>query len=167
MDKNEGKIIESIKHVGFSQNSYRTILPGASYIAPPKTDAKNPFDISDEALFEILKTQELTPKNVQMSFQGLGRNTANELAKLLTDSEQETLKAFRTFFEKSIEPSLTTKSFSAVHFSDSVQSFDSLGELLDYYYKDKEERDRISQQASDLIHRVQTELDKNIKKLAK
>lgn len=167
VDKNEGKIIESIKHVGFSQNSYRTILPGASYIAPPKTDAKNPFDISDEALFEILKTQELTPKNVQMSFQGLGRDTASELAKLLTASEQETLKAFRTFFEKSVEPSLTTKSFSAVHFSDSVQSFDSLGELLDYYYKDKAERDRISQQASDLIHRVQTELDKNIKKLAK
>ncbi|MGC4389148.1 hypothetical protein ABXW34_25205, partial [Streptococcus suis] len=68
----------------------------------------------------------------------------SELAKLLTASEQETLKAFRTFFEKSVEPSLTTKSFSAVHFSDSVQSFDSLGELLDYYYKDKAERDRIS-----------------------
>lgn len=167
VDKNEGKIIESIKHVGFSQNSYRTILPGASYITPPKTDAKNPFDISDEALFEILKTQELTPKNLQMSFQGLGRDTASELAKLLTASEQETLKAFRTFFEKSLEPSLTAKYFSAVHFSDSQQTFDSLGELLDYYYKDKAERDRISQQASDLIHRVQTELDKNIKKLAK
>lgn len=27
IDKNENKIIESIKHVGFSQNSYRTILP--------------------------------------------------------------------------------------------------------------------------------------------
>ncbi len=167
VDKNEGKIIESIKHVGFSQNSYRTILHGASYIEPPKTDAKNPFDISDEDLFEILKTQELTPKNLQMSFQGLGRDTASELAKLLTVSEQQTLKAFRTFFEKSVETSLTTQSFSAVHFSDSVQSFDSLGELLDYYYTDTAESDRISQQASDLIHRVQTELDKNIKKLAK
>ena len=31
-DKNESKIIESIKHVGFSQNSYRTILPGSTYI---------------------------------------------------------------------------------------------------------------------------------------
>ena len=33
IDKNESKIIESIKHVGFSQNSYRTILPGSTYIA--------------------------------------------------------------------------------------------------------------------------------------
>ena len=30
IDKNENKIIESIKHVGFSQNSYRTILPGST-----------------------------------------------------------------------------------------------------------------------------------------
>ena len=32
IDKNENKIIESIKHVGFSQNSYRTILPGSTLL---------------------------------------------------------------------------------------------------------------------------------------
>ena len=36
LDKATGKIIEAIKHVGFSQNSYRTILPGSTYVAPPK-----------------------------------------------------------------------------------------------------------------------------------
>ena len=65
IDKNESKIIESIKHVGFSQNSYRTILPGSTYIAPPKTDAKNPFDIPDEKLFEILQTEDLSARNLQ------------------------------------------------------------------------------------------------------
>ncbi|MCS4487737.1 Rqc2 family fibronectin-binding protein [Streptococcus sciuri] len=167
IDKNEGKIIESIKHVGFSQNSYRTILPGSSYIAPPKKNVKNPFDIADEQLFEILQTQELTPKTLQSHFQGLGRDTASELADILSSSEQKTLDVFRSFFTKPVTPSLTQKSFSAISFSDSRQSFDSLCELLDYYYHDKAERDRISQQASDLIHRIQTELDKNIKKLAK
>lgn len=39
--------------------------------------------------------------------------------------------------------------------------------MLDYYYQEKAEKDRIAQQASDLIHRVQSELEKNIKKLAK
>ena len=39
LDRTSNKIIEAIKHVGFSQNSYRTILPGSTYIAPPKTDA--------------------------------------------------------------------------------------------------------------------------------
>ncbi len=39
--------------------------------------------------------------------------------------------------------------------------------MLDHFYQDKAERDRINQQASDLIHRVQTELDKNRNKLSK
>ncbi|HGD3978018.1 TPA: NFACT family protein [Streptococcus agalactiae] len=164
IDKNEHKIIESIKHVGFSQNSYRTILPGSTYIAPPKTKAINPFDISDQTLFELLQTNDLSPKNLQQLFQGLGRDTALELSHCLKDNK---LNDFRQFFSREYYPSLTEKSFSAVQFSSSHETFQSLGQLLDYYYQEKAEKDRIAQQASDLIHRVQSELKKNIKKLAK
>ncbi|MCC9749985.1 fibronectin-binding domain-containing protein, partial [Streptococcus agalactiae] len=157
-------IIESIKHVGFSQNSYRTILPGSTYIAPPKTKAINPFDISDQTLFELLQTNDLSPKNLQQLFQGLGRDTALELSHCLKDNK---LNDFRQFFSREYYPSLTEKSFSAVQFSSSHETFQSLGQLLDYYYQEKAEKDRIAQQASDLIHRVQSELEKNIKKLAK
>ncbi|MFS6207678.1 NFACT RNA binding domain-containing protein [Streptococcus agalactiae] len=164
IDKNEHKIIESIKHVGFSQNSYRTILPGSTYIAPPKTKAIDPFDISDQTLFELLQTNDLSPKNLQQLFQGLGRDTALELSHCLKDNK---LNDFRQFFSREYYPSLTEKSFSAVQFSSSHETFQSLGQLLDYYYQEKAEKDRIAQQASDLIHRVQSELEKNIKKLAK
>ncbi|HFH9396597.1 TPA: NFACT family protein [Streptococcus agalactiae] len=164
IDKNEHKIIESIKHVGFSQNSYRTILPGSTYIAPPKTNTINPFDISDQTLFELLQTNDLSPKNLQQLFQGLGRDTALELSHCLKDNK---LNDFRQFFSREYYPSLTEKSFSAVQFSSSHETFQSLGQLLDYYYQEKAEKDRIAQQASDLIHRVQSELEKNIKKLAK
>lgn len=164
IDKNEHKIIESIKHVGFSQNSYRTILPGSTYIAPPKTKAINPFDISDQTLFELLQTNDLSPKNLQQLFQGLGRDTALELSHCLKDNK---LNDFRQFFSREYYPSLTEKSFSAVQFSSSHETFQSLGQLLDYYYQEKAEKDRIAQQASDLIHRVQSKLEKNIKKLAK
>lgn len=164
IDKNEHKIIESIKHVGFSQNSYRTILPGSTYIAPPKTKAINPFDISDQTLFELLQTNDLSPKNLQQLFQGLGCDTALELSHCLKDNK---LNDFRQFFSREYYPSLTEKSFSAVQFSSSHETFQSLGQLLDYYYQEKAEKDRIAQQASDLIHRVQSELEKNIKKLAK
>lgn len=164
IDKNEHKIIESIKHVGFSQNSYRTILPGSTYIAPPKTKAINPFDISDQTLFELLQTNDLSPKNLQQLFQGLGRDTALELSHCLKDNK---LNDFRQFFSREYYPSLTEKSFSAIQFSSSHETFQSLGQLLDYYYQEKAEKDRIAQQASDLIHRVQSELEKNIKKLAK
>lgn len=164
IDKSENKIIESIKHIGFSQNSYRTILPGSTYLAPPQTDASNPFTIVDEKLFEILQTEDLSPKNLQRLFQGLGRDTASQLAAQLTDNK---LKQFRTFFAQSCQPNLTENSFAAVLFSDSLQNFHTLSEVMDYFYQEKAERDRIAQQASDLIHRVQNELDKNRKKLAK
>lgn len=164
IDKAESKIIESIKHIGFSQNSYRTILPGSTYIAPPKTDAKNPFTVSDEKLFEILQTEDLAPRHLQKLFQGLGRDTAENLAAQLSDDK---LKPFRAFFARPVQPNMTDKSFAAVPFDKSGQTFDSLSELLDVFYQDKAERDRVNQQSSDLIHRVQTELDKNIKKLAK
>lgn len=166
IDKAESKIIESIKHIGFSQNSYRTILPGSTYIAPPKTDAKNPFTVSDEKLFEILQTEDLAPRHLQKLFQGLGRDTAENLSAQLSDDK---IKQFRTFFARDVQPNMTDKSFAAVLFDNSNKEkiFDSLSELLDVFYQDKAERDRVNQQSSDLIHRVQTELDKNVKKLKK
>lgn len=164
IDKAENRIIESIKHIGFSQNSYRTILPGSTYLAPPKTEAKNPFTISDEKLFELLQTEDLAPRNLQKLFQGLGRDTAENLAAQLSNDK---LKQFRDFFARPCQPNMTDKSFAAVLFDKSDKQFDSLSELLDVFYQDKAERDRVNQQSSDLIHRVQTELDKNIKKLGK
>lgn len=164
IDKAESKIIESIKHIGFSQNSYRTILPSSTYLAPPKTEAKNPFTVSDEKLFELLQTEDLAPRNLQKLFQGLGRDTAENLAAQLSNDK---LKQFRAFFARPCQPNMTDKSFAAVLFDKSDKQFDSLSELLDVFYQDKAERDRVNQQSSDLIHRVQTELDKNIKKLGK
>ncbi|HEV0468532.1 TPA: Rqc2 family fibronectin-binding protein PavA [Streptococcus pneumoniae] len=165
VDKSSHKILEVIKHVGFSQNSYRTLLPGSTYIAPPSTESLNPFTIKDEKLFEILQTQELTAKNLQSLFQGLGRDTANELERILVS---EKLSAFRNFFNQETKPCLTETSFSPVPFANQVgEPFANLSDLLDTYYKDKAERDRVKQQASELIRRVENELQKNRHKLKK
>ena len=165
VDKSNHKILEVIKHIGFSQNSYRTLLPGATYIAPPSTDALNPFTIKDEKLFEILQTQELTAKNLQGIFQGIGRDTASELENLLVN---EKLSKFRNFFKQETNPCLTDKSFSCVPFSNTIDDhFSSLSQLLDVFYKDKAERDRVKQQASELNRRVENELQKNRQKLKK
>ena len=165
VDKSSHKILEVIKHVGFSQNSYRTLLPGSTYIAPPSTESLNPFTIKDEKLFEILQTQKTTAKNLQSFFQGLGRDTANELESILVS---EKLSTFRNFFSQETKPYLTETSFSPVPFANQVREpFTSLSDLLDTYYKDKAERDRVKQQASELIRRVENELQKNRHKLTK
>ena len=165
VDKSSHKILEVIKHIGFSQNSYRTLLPGSTYIAPPSTESLNPFTIKDEKLFEILQTQETTAKNLQSVFQGLGRDTANELENILITDK---LSTFRNFFNQETKPCLTETSFSPVPFANQVgESFANLSDLLDTYYKDKAERDRVKQQASELIRRVENELQKNRHKLKK
>ena len=165
VDKSSHKILEVIKHVGFSQNSYRTLLPGSTYIAPPSTESLNPFTIKDEKLFEILQTQETTTKNLQSLFQGLGRDTANELENILVSDK---LSTFRNFFNQETKPCLTETSFSPILFANQVgEPFTSLSDLLDTYYKDKAERDRVKQQASELIRRVENELQKNRHKLKK
>lgn len=165
VDKSSHKILEVIKHVGFSQNSYRTLLPGSTYIAPPSTESLNPFTIKDEKLFEILQTQETTAKNLQSLFQGLGRDTANELENILVSDK---LSTFHNFFNQETKPCLTETSFSPVPFANQVgEPFANLSDLLDTYYKDKAERDRVKQQASELIRRVENELQKNRHKLKK
>ena len=165
VDKSSHKILEVIKHVGFSQNSYRTLLPGSTYIAPPSTESLNPFTVKDEKLFEILQTQETTAKNLQSLFQGLGRDTANELENILVSDK---LSTFHNFFNQETKPCLTETSFSPVPFANQVgEPFANLSDLLDTYYKDKAERDRVKQQASELIRRVENELQKNRHKLKK
>ena len=165
VDKSSHKILEVIKHVGFSQNSYRTLLPGSTYIAPPSTESLNPFTVKDEKLFEILQTRETTAKHLQSLFHGLGRDTANELEKILVSDK---LSTFRNFFNQETKPCLTETSFSPIPFANQVgEPFTSLSDLLDTYYKDKAERDRVKQQASELIRRVENELQKNRHKLKK
>lgn len=164
VDKASHKIIEAIKHVGFSQNSYRTILPGSSYLAPPQTDAINPFTISEDKLFELLSTEHLSPQNLQRLFQGLGRDTATALSAQL---KEKRLQAFRDFFSQKTQASLTENSFSPVSFGPDFLTFPSLSTAMDHFYRDKAERDRVKQQASELIRRVDNELDKNRKKLDK
>ena len=74
LEKTSQKIIESIKHIGFSQNQYRTILPGSTYIAPPLNTAIDPFKATDEEIFEALQTEQL-----QQKLQGIGRDSKNAL----------------------------------------------------------------------------------------
>ncbi|MCJ1968424.1 Rqc2 family fibronectin-binding protein [Lactococcus carnosus] len=156
IDRQSNKILESIKHVGFSQNKYRTILPGATYIAPPDDGKANPFTASDEKLFELLQTK----ANLQDHFQGLGRDSASSLSTLSLADFKSTL----TTPLPSIYPNDT---FSAIQLSDTYEQFDTLSDMLDSYYRNKAERDRVRQVAGEVIRKVSGELDKNRKKLKK
>ena len=155
LEKTSQKIIESIKHIGFSQNQYRTILPGSTYIAPPLNTAIDPFKATDEEIFEALQTEQL-----QQKLQGIGRDSKNALTGLSVKEFNEKLLTVTP----SIYPNDT---FSSIKLVDEFVSFDSLSEMLDTYYADKAERDRVKQVAASVIKKIQNELKKNRDKLKK
>lgn len=99
MNKENGKILDAIKHIGSSQNSYRSLLPGVDYIDPPKQESQNPFSASKEKVFAILsQASVLDGKYLQSQFQGLGRDTADELAHRLNERPNEKMLVWEAFW---------------------------------------------------------------------
>ncbi len=78
----ENSLIEAIKHVGFSQNSYRTIFARLDLSSPPKPMRPNLLQ-SWRSYSPFSTGKSWHPKNLQTHFQGLGRDTAQELASRL------------------------------------------------------------------------------------
>lgn len=178
INKETGKILDCIKHLGPSQNSYRILLPGAAYLEPPQQNQANPFKTTDEKVFELLATAEnLTGAYLQQNFQGLGKDTANEIAYRIQQNPQEKLPTWKKFWHQittNPHPVLTRHAgkeyFTPLVFDslgDDYDSFASCSELLDGFYGGKAERDRVKQQAGELIRKLENDRKKNLLKLKK
>ncbi|MGX7162898.1 fibronectin-binding protein EfbA [Enterococcus massiliensis] len=180
MNQETGKILDAIKHIGASQNTYRSLLPGVDYVEPPKQDLLNPFTASDPVIFDRLsKAPELTKNYLQQQFQGLGADTATELAFRLNQAPNEKLRVWHDFFqtlEEKLSPTLVLQEkkdfFTPVPYQTliedaEIQTTETISQLLDLYYHDKAERDRVKQQGSELLRKMENELTRNKKKLLK
>lgn len=180
LNQANNKILEAIKHIGPSQNTYRSILPGSTYAAPPKQNRLNPFTATQEEIFQQLsQLNELKAKNLQQIFQGLGSDTAKELEKQLQKQPNNKLKVWQQFFEKVKQPKpvmmiTENKEFFTPFLFESILNqetkaveYPTLSSLLDGYYQDKAERDRVKQQGNELIKRLYNEIKRNEAKLEK
>lgn len=178
MNQESGKILDAIKHIGTSQNSYRSLLPGLEYVNPPAQDLLNPFTTEKPVVFEKLsQLPEMTGKVLQQTFQGLGRDTANELAARLNGRPNEKMRVWEEFFASlTTQPTPThytgQKEFFTPVLFESLdeldhESYPTLSELLDAFYHDKAERDRVKQQGGELIRKLENELKRNQNKLKK
>ncbi|EPH95455.1 fibronectin-binding protein A [Enterococcus faecalis 13-SD-W-01] len=181
VNQETGKILDAIKHIGSSQNTYRSLLPGAEYIAPPAQDQINPFTADTEKVFHrISQTPELTAKYLQQQFQGLGFDTAQELVYRFNEQPNEKMNIWKNFFEaleNQLVPSfyqVNGKDFFtpiSYHYlanhAEEQTSFPDLSALLDAFYHDKAEKDRAKQQGGELIRKIENELKRNQTKLKK
>ncbi|WP_341778269.1 NFACT RNA binding domain-containing protein [Levilactobacillus sp. HBUAS70063] len=178
VDSASEKILDAIKHVGSDQNRYRLLLPGAQYINPPKQDLSDPFAGPRPDLAQTLRdfpNREVLAQTLQHQYQGLGKDTAAALASVLHEPG-DAVTHFQDFFAGFDRPAPTLTispkgktSFTAFPYptEGQQQTAETLSTLLDTYYQDKAERDRVQQQGSVLIRVVRNELKKNRNKLKK
>lgn len=179
VDQSRQVILDAIKHVGSDQNRYRTLLPGSTYINPPHQDLINPFNGPQSDLADKVKkfpNETVLADELRQQYQGLGQDTALALARALHEPG-EPMALFTAFFDCFDHPTPTLltfengkTAFAPFDFNvpeATLTTFDSLSELLDFYYQDRAERDRVQQQGSTLIHVARNELKKNKTKLKK
>jgi len=177
VEKNKNKIIDTIRHISPSQNSYRTLLPGAEFIPAPAQDNVNPFEFEGEFNLQGHNTKEKV-KDIQSTFQGFSRIAAKELLYQIDqhpdDAATNVFHKFMTpFVNNNYDPSLFVgekNSFAPIEFESidkRVEHYESLSALLDRFYYNKAEKDRVNQQVHDLISLVKNSYQKNKKKLDK
>ena len=173
-----GKIIDTIKHVGSDQNRVRLLLPGATFVMPPKQDKVNPYlpnQVYSDLVRQTNDEVELSHQ-LQEHYQGFGKDSARELAAELLQSDNlpATYQHFLKHFENP-EPVLITYSngktqfavFPPLNIDGELQHFDSLSALLDAFYANKAEQDRSKELAGQVLKVLKNELKKDRRKVKK
>lgn len=179
IDQEQGKIIDSLKHLPPSVNSFRTVLPGQPYIAPPTQNKWNPLTVTDDELKSFF-AEARTTQEVVTQFAGFSPLHAEELLFRMTKAS-DTLACFKDFMASfangGTKPMYVIYNhktyFSPIELTllqGEVTVYPNVHELLDRVFFARAERDRVKQQAGDLERWLQNEIDKlslKTKKLTK
>ena len=188
--REDGMIIDSIKHISSQVSSVREVLPGRSYFIPETQNKLDPLTVSQTDFISTVFSKPMPlAKAVYTSLTGISPLIAEELchrAALESSrsansfSENEKLHLFRQFTfltedvqNSSFTPNIVSEEGSPLDFSVlpltqyadmEVQNFDTVSGMLETYYAMKNTITRIRQKSADLRRIVQTALDRNLKK---
>ncbi|MGL5914980.1 MAG: Rqc2 family fibronectin-binding protein [Culicoidibacterales bacterium] len=157
-------IIDALKRVSPSQNRYRTLLPRQAYIAPP-LDTRYDYRELPADLFAVQHDEAFIAQNLQ----GCSRRFARYLsAQLDTRSQAE---VFGYLMNTPPVPTAlrgAQEDFYWLDIFDSTgKTYPTVNSVLDDFFHDKDERDRIKQQTQNLAQFINQELDRNRRKLVK
>ncbi|MBZ5941354.1 NFACT RNA binding domain-containing protein [Weissella cibaria] len=177
IDEPTQRILDLIKHVPADQNRVRTLMPGGTYVMPPKQDVINPYESLDGLANLILDNPDVNDlaKGIQTTFQGFARDSAQELAAVLQQSG-DAMKLAQNWFDRfdqpeprliSTEKGVNFTPFEWLTVQGNVLPYPTLSEMLDAYFAEKSERDRVQQQAAIVLRVVRNELKKNKTKIKK
>ena len=186
----DGKIIDSIKHISSAVSSLREVLPGRDYFIPETSHKSNPLTTTKEEFWSLVYGQNSECfKSLYMNYVGLSPFMANELCfraggtcdlsvAALTETDKEELYrvfsammedikngtyAPRILYENGIPKEYAVFQIGS-YSMENTKEFTSVSALLEQYYEEKNIVTRIRQKSVDLRKIVQTALERNIKK---
>lgn len=188
------KVIDAIKRVSTVMSSKREIEPGLIYERPPVFDRVSPISVDEEDLKNMMTNNaDLELRDFLMrSFLGLSTEIAN---KILFDAaiddknllknldENDTNKFISSFIKTFEEVKEKNYSFNIYKLSErksvynaislnqyaslEKENFSSISELLDKYYYEKDQKDRIAQRSQNMRHTISANLKRAKNKLQK
>lgn len=162
------QIIDCMKYVSLSKNSYRTTRPNSQYMLPPYQHKLNLLTIDDMTLKEIcarapIEINKLS-QYLQSNFQGLGKSTLY----WIIDKIQQHHTLYDTLRLLTLEKTNGTiyqNDYLPIAFQG--KPFNTLSELLDTFYEEQSKLARFSQMSGNLITQLTNSLNKNKLKLEK
>lgn len=189
-------IIDSVKRITENISSVRQIYPGLEYVFPPGTDKKNPLELSKEIFFnEINSLNEgmFVFDFLYKRFTGISPFISREICYLANLNESTHLgeldnfkkqKFWDAFHEVMIKVRNGDFSYNIYYDNNenyydfycldveylkhlNKKNFDSPGELLDEYYFEFDNKNKINQKAASIVKRISTKIDRDLKKVEK
>ena len=190
------KIIDSAKRIPPSVSRVRQILPGQTYVLPPKQDKLNPInEISLNTFVDTLSSFDGPIfKAIYSKFLGISSVIAKEIcfranidenllvSEISSDDISKIYREFHNLFkyikdniynpcmviDTSIDKVLDFSCINLSLFSNlSIINDDSISKILENYYATKDIKDRIHQRSSDLRKSISIKLDRLYNKLNK
>ncbi len=190
--REDGIILDSIKHVSSQISSVREVLPGRAYFIPQTTEKLNPLEVSEAQFTDRMRrTPAPVQKALYLNLTGLSPIAGTEICHLASIdgdlsanelSEAELIHLYHTLSllmedvrEGRFAPNIICRNGEPAEFASipltcfdgggyETKEYDSISRLLEDYYASRDAVTRIRQKSVDLRKIVQTALERNYKK---
>ena len=163
----KNKIIDCVKRIDESKSSVREILPGLIYRLPPAQDKMNILSDSIADIEARMKALDTTRgRAAGKVIQGISPIVANEIEFDLS------LSGLREHIANPVPTAVILDKpkdftyFMPHQYGDlcTYKVFDTLSELVDYFYYEQVRIERIRQRSNDLFHRLNTLKERAVRK---
>lgn len=181
----DGRIMDCLRRVDFEMSQERQILPGLFYRLPTMPGRKDPLTVEREEFLALL-TEQAPDKWLTGTFAGISPLVARELvyrAYGSTDVLQGDARLWESFAawqkrvnEKCFTPVLLERNGKPVEFSygeigqygayAAGQVCESFSELLDRFYVEREQAERVRQKGQDLLKTATNAVNRVRRRLA-